>query len=125
MVVLLLEAAVREYVVTIVVDVSCTINNRVVSKLLVDKAVSSGAVATVVVVVVVVVVVIATAVVVNGVDGVSDISVVSISVVSLGRLLFVSSDVVVDGSVLVVIAMVTDDNSGDRFSMKRSNNVRV
>lgn len=109
----------REDVVPAVVNVSFTINTSVVSKLLVNELVSIGAVATFVAVVVVV------AVVIFVVDGVSNISVVIISVISLGKLL-VAFDI---GSVLVLVTTVTgckdrelvctDDNSDDGSSMKR------
>ncbi len=106
----------REDVGPAVVNVSFTINISVVSTLLVKELVSIGAVASVVIIVV---------------DGVSNISVVIISVVSLGKLLVVTSNVAVDISfVLVLVTMVTgctdaelvctDDNSDDGSSMERS-----
>ena len=123
-----MEAATREDAVPGEVNVSFTINMSVVSTLLamtVLELVSTGVLATATTtVVVVVVVVVAVVVVVN--DGVSNISVVIIGVVSLGKLVVVTSGIAVDvGSVLVMATMVTmvtgcaDDNSDDALSMKR------
>ena len=117
MVVLLSEAAAREDAVPAVVDVSFTTNTSDVSKLLVNELVSNGAVVTVVAAAVVIIA-----------DGVT--CVVIISVVSLARLLVVTSDVAVDiGAVLVLVTMVTgcmeaelvciDDNFDDGPSTER------
>ena len=95
----------REDAVPAVVNVSFTINSSVVSRLLVKELVRIGAVAT--------------AVVNNVIDGVSNFSVVIISVASLGTLrLVVNVDI---GSVIFLVTMVTgctdvelaciDDNS--------------
>ena len=96
--VLLVKATVSKDVVPAVVNVSFTVNTSVVSRLLVKDLVRIGAVA-----------IVGIAAVVNIVtDGVRNVSVVIIDVLSFGKLLLVSSDVAVDvSSVLALVSMVT------------------
>ena len=104
--VLLVKATVSEDAVPAVVNVSLTVNTSVVSRLLVKDLVTIGMVALVRIGAVAIV---GIAAVVNIVtDGVRNVSVVIIDVLSFGKLLLVSSDVAVNvSSVLALVSMVT------------------